>query len=91
MTNLPTNTEGPIVPVRNPEEFAAMLQAHTWLARICADHRKELEYVREATNEADDQFLWGQDFETEPEVWDFEDWADLTDEGYDDLRGLGFL
>lgn len=73
MVRLPSPTEGPIVPIRNPEEFAAMLQAHSWLNRVCADHRKDLDYVREATDEAYDQFRWGQDFETTPEVWELDE------------------
>ncbi len=79
--NLPVPLDGPFVPISNPEEYAAMLQAYSWLGRVCADHREELDYVREATNKADDQFLWGQDFETEPDVWETELPEDWFDEG----------
>ena len=75
--NLPTATDGPFVLTSNPEEYAAMLQAHSWLGRVCADHRKERPHAAEADNE-DDQFLYGQDFETEPEIWDSEGWEELT-------------
>lgn len=79
MTNLPFPAEGPIVPIRNPEEFAAMLQANTWLNRIVADHRKELQDDREEDTDVEDEFLWGQDFEISPEVWDDLDPRDLWD------------
>jgi len=90
--NLPVPTEGPVVPIRNPEEFAAACQATSWLARVCADHREELIYAREADHQDDDQFLWGQDFDATPEVWDAEDWrscVEIDPDEYDDyLRAM---
>lgn len=80
-TNLPVPIDGPIVPIRNPEEFAAMLMANTWLNRIVADHREGAAYAAEADNEADDQFLFGQDFDAAPDVWEL-------DQGYFDDEGL---
>jgi len=56
-----------------PEEYAAGLKAIHALQQIVDQHNEGNRYALEADNENDDQFLYGQDFGTEPEIWDNED------------------
>ena len=61
----------------NQEEFDAACTAHFLLAAIVEEHNKEARDAKEA-HDPTDEFLWGQDFDYEPEVWDTLDelWGD---------------
>ena len=80
--NLPVPVEGPVLIIRNPEEYAAMLKASWWLARVVADHKEILhDHTEEepTTGEEDRPFLYGQCWYVRHEVWDpewdFEDYV----------------
>ena len=53
-----------------PEEYAAILKSTHALQSLVDQHNEGNRYATEADNEADDQFLYGQDFDTNPEVWE---------------------
>jgi hypothetical protein len=69
-SNLPVHAGGPLLSYSTPEEYAAALKANHALMDIVDQHNEGRRYVDEANNEADDPFLYGQDFETDPEVWE---------------------
>lgn len=68
--NLPVHSGGSLLSYSTPEEYAAAIKASHGLMTIVDQHNEGRRYATQADNEADDQFLWGQDFEIEPEVWD---------------------
>lgn len=75
--NLPVPVEwGPVLVFSNPEELAVAANAQSQLMRLVADH-KEHPYASQANHEEDQrseaQFLWGQDFDTEPDVWELDE------------------
>ena len=54
-----------------PEEYAAGLKAIHALQQVVDQHKEGNTHARK---EADDTpFLYGQDYDTNPEVWDHED------------------
>jgi len=72
-SNLPVHSGGPLLSYSTPEEYAASLKAHHALMTLVDKHNEGTRYATEADNENDDQFLYGQDFGTTPEIWDNED------------------
>lgn len=61
--------------VVNPEtleEFLAAQLAQQQLDAILHTHNKELRHERDTIKADEDsiQFLWGQDFDIEPDVWE---------------------
>ena len=86
--NLPVPVDGPLVHYSTPEEWAAALMAQKELNSLIEQHNEERRYderyPREETRD-NDQFLYGQNFETEPEVWDAETWNDATQVSQADL------
>lgn len=80
--NLPVHAGGSLLSYSTPEEYAAALKAQHALMQIVEEHN---EGMRNATSEEDDndgdrfdQFLYGQDFEVEPEVWELpESWFEI--------------
>jgi hypothetical protein len=78
----PVPADGPLVHYKNPEEFAAACHAQSQLMRLVASQEKDQlndERYPLAETQGDqqecDQFLWGQNFDTSPEVWEcFESW-----------------
>lgn len=50
-------------------------EATRWLQSVVQSHNQEVRNERDETNrrEAEAPFLYGQDFDTEPEVWDLYD------------------
>lgn len=82
--NLPVHAGGSLLSYSTPEEYAAALKAQHALMLIVEEHN---EGMRNATSEEEDhdgedhdgdrfdQFLYGQDFYIEPEVWELpESW-----------------
>lgn len=57
-----------------PEEYAAGLKAIHALQQIVDQHNEGQRHGKEARNENDEPFLYGQDFDTKPEIWDLEDY-----------------
>lgn len=72
-SNLPVHAGGSLLSYSTPEEYATAIKAIHALMAIVDQHNEGNRYVQEANNENDDQFLYGQDFGTEPEIWDHED------------------
>jgi hypothetical protein len=96
-SNLPVHAGGSLLSYSTPEEYAAAIKANHDLMAIVEQHNEGNRYASEADNEDDDQqfceqFLWGQDFDTNPEVWTYEiDPSVFEDEGLfgpNNLRNL---
>lgn len=78
MSNLPAPHGGSLLTYSTPEEYAAALKAQHALMAIVDQHNEGNRYASEANNEDNDQFLYGQDFYTEPEVWELpESWFEV--------------
>lgn len=81
-SNLPVHAGGPLLSYSTPEEYAAAIKANHDLMALVAQHNEGNRYASEADNEDDDQFLWGQTFDINPEVWEYEiDPSVFEDEG----------
>tara|TARA_R110000782_G_scaffold49936_7_gene108479 strand:- start:274 stop:537 length:264 start_codon:yes stop_codon:yes gene_type:complete len=74
-SNLPVHAGGSLLHYSTPEEYATAIKAIHALMTLVEKHNEGNRYVREANNENDDQFLYGQNFDTEPEIWDHEDYG----------------
>lgn len=61
-----------LVNTKSVAGFLAATAAQQQLDVILHTHNKELRYEREDTKAQQDisQFLWGQDFDIEPDVWE---------------------
>ena len=72
--NLPVHAGGSLISYSTPEEYATALKAHHALMDLVAQHNEGNRHAAQEDNEDrrrdDDQFLYGQDFDIEPEVWD---------------------
>jgi hypothetical protein len=70
-SNLPTKRTV-LVNTKSVASFIAATAAQQQLDAILHTHNKELRHEREDTKAQQDasQFLWGQDFDIEPDVWE---------------------
>lgn len=82
-SHLPVHAGGCLLTYSTPEEYAAAIKANHALMAVVDKHNEDSRYATEADNINDDQFLWGQDFDTTPEVWELEDW-ELTQDCFDE-------
>ncbi len=78
-SNLQVHAGGPLLSYSTSEEYAAALKANHDLMAVVDTHNQEKRDAQR-TKEEFDQFLYGQNFETEPEVWDLSE-SCFEDEG----------